>query len=384
MRALRIKIYPNQKQQQQIIQNIGAARYVYNRSLALKKGAYQKFGLSLNSVKLRNKIVHWKYREEAAWLQDANHQVLQQAVLNMDSAYKHFFRRLKTQPTNKKELGFPRFKSRHHARLTAKFANNIHVNFEKNKIRIPKIGWVKARNLREDFKGLTPKSTVIELDRTGSFYASILFHYTPPIKEAPIGTIVGLDMGIRNFVADTSGNAIPPLDLQQDLKKLRACYQKLSRTQKSSKRREQAKTRLNKQFKKITNKKNWYLHHVANYYAEKYQCIVVEDLKIKNMSRSAKGTIEEPGKNVRAKQSLNNKITQQNWGQFFSFLDYKLQEKKGMLIKVNPKHTSQKCSQCGHIEKENRKEENFLCLACGHKDHADVNAAHNILELGLA
>ena len=108
---------------------------------------------------------------------------------------------------------------------------------------------------------------------------------------------------------------------------------------------------------------------------------MIEDLKIKNMSKSAQGTIENPGKNVKAKSGLNRSVLNEAWRKFFTYLEYKLKLKGGILIKVDPKHTSQTCIQCGHISKDNRKEQEiFKCVKCGYKAHADVNAAQNILK----
>ena len=113
---------------------------------------------------------------------------------------------------------------------------------------------------------------------------------------------------------------------------------------------------------------------------------MIEDLKIKNMSKSGKGTITNPGKNVKAKSGLNRSILNEAWYKFFTYLEYKLKLKGGILITVDPKHTSQTCPQCGHINKDNRKEQAiFKCVKCGYEAHADVNAAQNILRrAGLA
>jgi len=109
----------------------------------------------------------------------------------------------------------------------------------------------------------------------------------------------------------------------------------------------------------------------------------VEDLRIRNMSASAKGTIEEPGRSVKAKSGLNKSILDQGWFEFRRQLEYKLFWRGGMLVVVNPRHTSQQCSCCGYTAKENRVSQNvFRCLACGYEVNADVNAAKNILTVG--
>ena len=113
--------------------------------------------------------------------------------------------------------------------------------------------------------------------------------------------------------------------------------------------------------------------------------VVVEDLQIKNMSSSASGTMENPGRNVRVKSGLNKSILDQGWGEFVRQLEYKLGWLGGILLRVAPQYTSQKCSQCGHISKDNRKSQaKFKCMACGFEANADHNAALNILAAGHA
>ena len=135
---------------------------------------------------------------------------------------------------------------------------------------------------------------------------------------------------------------------------------------------------------KIANKRKDFLHKLSLQYAENQGIVVVEDLRIKNMTKSAKGTKETPGKQVKQKTGLNRSITQQSWGMFFELLEYKLHERGGQLIKVDPKHTSQTCNKCGHVDKNNRKSQSkFECISCGHSDNADVNGAKNILDRGI-
>ncbi len=122
-----------------------------------------------------------------------------------------------------------------------------------------------------------------------------------------------------------------------------------------------------------------FLHKISKELSEN-QTIKVEDLKIKNMSKQAKGSIENPNMRASAKSGLNRSIMQQSWGKFFELLEYKLKRNGGELIKVNPKHTSQKCSKCGHISKENRQTQaKFICKQCGYLTNADFNASVNIL-----
>ena len=147
--------------------------------------------------------------------------------------------------------------------------------------------------------------------------------------------------------------------------------------------RAKAKAKIAKQNLRIVNMRKDFLHKLSLQYSEN-QTIVVEDLKIKNMTSKTKGTVEKPSKNASAKRGLNRVITQQSWGLFFELLEYKLIEKGGQLIKVDPKYTSQTCNECGHISKENRKsQDKFVCTACGHSANADINASKNILARGI-
>jgi len=179
-------------------------------------------------------------------------------------------------------------------------------------------------------------------------------------------------------VADSNGRKVKPLDLVKELSKLRIKAQRLSRKKKGSNNRAKAKAKIAKQNLRIANIRKDFLHKLSRQYSEN-QTVVVEDLKIKNMTSQTKGTVEKPSKNASAKRGLNRVITQQSWGLFFELL-----EKGGQLIKVDPKYTSQTCNECGYISKENRKSQNkFVCIACGHTANADINASKNILARGI-
>ena len=172
--------------------------------------------------------------------------------------------------------------------------------------------------------------------------------------------------------------------LDKEIDQMKKAQKSLSRKQKGSKNRQKAKVKLSKAHLKISNKRKDFLHQISNKITNENQVIVIEDLKIKNMTKSATGTITEPKKSS-GKQGLNRVITQQSWGMFFTFLNYKAIKKGGEVIKVNPKYTSQKCSCCGHVSKENRKTQSkFKCVKCGFTLNADVNASINIVGAGYA
>ena len=197
------------------------------------------------------------------------------------------------------------------------------------------------------------------------------------------GKVVGIDVGVSLVVADSNGNRVKPLELIKELSKIRKCAQQLSRKKKGSNNRAKAKAKIAKQNLRIANMRKDFLHKRSRSYSEN-QTVIVEDLKIKNMTKSAKGTEEKPGKNVAQKRGLNRSITQQSWGMFFELLEYKIKENGGTLIKVAPEFTSQICNCCGHVSKENRQSQaKFVCTACGHSDNADTNASKNIRDRGI-
>ena len=368
LKAQKVRLYPNKEQI--ISSQIGGARYVYNRALALRKYAYTKFGIKVGKFALINHITKLKKRNKSSWLKEIDSQALQQSIANMDKAYQHFF----------KGGGYPKFKSRHHSRQSYQYPQRVKI--EGNKVFLPKVGWVKCKGLRKEFVGKIKTVTVSH--EAYQYHASILVDIEE--KEIEIShncKSVGIDVGVSLVVADSNGNKVKPLDLVRELSKLRTKAQQLSRKKKGSINHAKAKAKLAKQNLRIGNMRKDFLHKLSKSYSEN-QTVVVEDLKIKNMTKSTKGTVEKPSKNTKAKRGLNRAITQQSWGLFFELLEYKLNERGGQLIKVDPKYTSQTCNECGHVSKENRKsQDKFVCTACGHTANADINASKNILARGI-
>ena len=372
MKAVKVRLYPNTEQKQIISSQIDGARYVYNRALALRKYAYQKFGIKIGKFALINHITKLKKREKTLWLKEIDSQAIQQSIANMDKAYQHFF----------KGGGYPKFKSKHHSRQSYQYPQRVKI--DGSRVFLPKVGWMKMRGFRKEFLGKI-KTVTISYEAY-QYHASILIDIEKETVKPNnnINKAIGIDVGVSLMVADSDGNKIKPLTLMRELKRLKIKAQQLSRKKKASNNRAKAKAKLAKINLKIANKRKDFLHKLSLQYAENQSIVVVEDLKIRNMTKSAKGTEEKPGKHVKQKAGLNRSISQQSWGMFFGLLAYKLAERGGQLIKVNPKHTSQTCNKCGHISKENRKSQSkFECMSCGYSENADVNGAKNILVRGV-
>jgi len=379
LKACKIRLYPTDKQKQIISSQIGGTRYIFNRMLALKIYTYKKFGKNIGKYDLIKRATKLKNRKSTQWLKDVDSQALQQSISNMDIAYKNFFRRVKQGGA----VGFPKFKSKHHSRQSFQYPQRVKLNDNKNKIFLPKVGWVKCKGFRKEFVGKI-KTVTVSVEAY-QYHASILIDIdnTSIPKTYHNNQIVGLDVGVKLVVADSNGNKIEALKLERELTKLRLRAKQLSNKKKGSNNRFKAKQKLAKINLKIANKRKDFLHKLSKQYSEN-QAIVVEDLKIKNMSKSAKGTTQTPGKNVKAKSGLNRVITQQSWGMFFEMLEYKLKANGGELIKVDPKFTSQTCPKCKHISKENRlSQSKFVCKKCNYTNNADIVGALNILDRGI-
>jgi putative transposase len=234
------------------------------------------------------------------------------------------------------------------------------------------------------------RSVTFSKESNGKWYAAFLMDATkmPVPEQAPAGTAVGVDVGVKNFVAMSDGTLLPPaMDFNREHAKLARLQRVLSRMQgpvksqrKASNNWKKQNARVNRQEHKIASKRRDYIERQTAILARNFQIVAIEDLKVKNMTKSAKGTADEPGKNVAAKAGLNRAILQGGFGMFRTRLEAKVAARKGEVRAVNPAHTSQTCNACGHVAKANRPEQaEFKCVACGHEDHADLNAAKNIL-----
>lgn len=374
IRANKVRIYPNKIQQNILNQSFGACRYIYNRSLALKIFAYKKYGISLSKYDLQKRIV--KLKKRYLWLSNTYSQSLQNTIWNLDIAYKNFFRRVKKGET----CGFPKFKSKHNSKQSMQYPQGVQI--KDNKIYIPKAGWIKAKGHR-NFEGKI-KTVTVSLE-AGKYYAAILIDDgIDTITESHNGKTIALDLGVENIITDSEGNFVKPIDFTKEQKKLKKRQRELSRKVKGSNNRRKAKLKLARQYQRISNIRKDYLHKISAKYSEN-QTVIIEDLRISNMTKSAKGTLEEPGVNIKAKSGLNRVILQQGWGMLIDMLEYKTALRGGKVIRIDPKYTSQKCSNCGYTSQDNRETQSkFICKSCNYTDNADINAAKNIKTAGMA
>ena len=195
---------------------------------------------------------------------------------------------------------------------------------------------------------------------------------------------IGIDMGVARFATMSDGTYIASLNIFKKLKREVAKAQRsLSKKKLGSQNWRKARKKLRNVYRKVKNSRADFLHKVTTEISKNHAIVCIEDLRIGNMTKSAAGTKENPGKMVRQKSGLNRAILDQGWGAFRQMLEYKMKRCGGKLVFVPPQYSSQTCPKCHHVSKENRKTQaEFECVACFYKNHADVVAAIIILERG--
>ena len=370
-RGFKFELRPNGMQIQLMMQFCGCARYVYNRTLSLEKSLYKKDSKhSFKYSEAANRLPGWKKKNP--FLKKCHSQVLQQSLKDLDRAYTNFFEKRGNVPKYKK-------KYRHDS---IRFPQGVELDEVKQQIRLPKIGWMGYRKSR-DIIGTIKNVTVSR--RGEKWDVSIQTEYEV-VSSAPNPSEIGIDMGVKRFATLSNGDFVEPLNaFKQEQEKLAKLQRKLARQKKGSRNSRKTKRKIARLHRYIADSRRDFLHKTSTKIAKNHSIIYVEDLKVSNMSASASGTKESPGKNVKQKSGLNRSILDQGWYGFFQMLSYKLEQRGGKLIKVDPRNTSRTCPRCGLASAENRKSQaTFACIGCGYRSNADEVGAINILRAGRA
>ena len=363
-------LIPNGEQVRKLKQFCGCCRFVFNKGLEEVKKYYDSTGHFLNYAQLTAFLPKWK--QENVWLKDCHSQVLQQSMKNLSQALMNF---------SAGRANFPRFKAKGR-KDSCRFPQGIKLDGGNNRIYLPKIGWVRYRNSRETIG--TIKNVTVFL-KCGKCYVSIQTEYE---QEKPVhsGGDIGIDMGIVRFATLSDGRYFEPINAFHSLKgRLAKLQKRLKRKTKGSSTWKKLVAKIGKLHHRITNIRKNFLHQISNTISKNHATVYIEDLQVKNMSKSAKGTAEKHGKMVKQKFGLNRAILDQAWYEFRRQLEYKLRWRGGQLILVAPQYTSQCCPACGHTAKANRTTQAlFACMQCGYTENADVVGAKNVLQRGRA
>ena len=361
LKAYKYRIYPNEEQKLYLAKTFGCTRFIYNKMLSDRIKSYEENkNLDIKQIKYPTPA---QYKKEFEWLKEVDSLALANAQLNLDKAYKNFFR--------DKSVGFPKFKSKKSNRFNFTTNNqNGTVYIENNKIKLPKLkSMIKIKQHRQ-FTGKIKSCTVSQVP-SGKYYISILVD-CESIQLPKCDKKVGIDLGLKEFAITSDGEFFSnPKWLRKSEKRLKKLQKDLSRKQKGSNNRKKARLKVAKLHEKIANQRKDFLHKLSSYIINENQVIVIEDLKVKNMQQNHK---------------LAKAISEVSWFEFRRMLEYKANWYNRQLI-IAPSNyaSSQLCSNCGNKSSQTKDLScrNYICPVCGMIMDRDINASKNLLKLAM-
>lgn len=362
LKAYKYRLYPSKEQEVLIQKTFGCCRFVYNQTLAYRKEMYETKKETVSRIDCnnwKNKILKNNYE----WLKEVDKFALDNAVINMDSAYQKFF---------KEHSGYPKFKSKHRSKNSYKTNlthKNIEISFKENKIKLPKLKWVKTKVHRE-FVGKIRSATISQVP-SGKYYVSILVE-TEHIPMASTSVMIGIDLGIKDLLITSDGEKFDNLKLTKKYeKKLAKEQRRLSHKVKGGKNYQKQRIKLARIYEKIHNTRLDNLHKISHQLISENQVIVSEDLAVFNMLKN---------------HNLAKSIQDCGWYELTRQLAYKADWNNRQYIKIGRYvPSSQTCNVCGYVNKNTKdlSVREWICPECRTKHDRDINAATNILNEGL-
>lgn len=368
LQAFKFELMPDGAQARALGRFADACRWVWNRALEHQQALREAGEKKLGYAGLCKLLTAWRNDPGTPWLKLAPVHAQQQTLKALEEAYKRFFA---------KKAGFPKFKSHDRPQgLRFPAPKQFKLDQPNARIFIPKLGWVRYRKSRAVL-GELRNLTITE--RCGRWFISI---QTAREVQIPVHEHqqreVGLDMGAREnwaLLIGQDGAMVRTLNAYRAAERRLKHYQRcLSRKKKGSRNRAKARHRLARCHQRVANTRADFLHKVSNHLTRDYGVICIEDLKVQVMTAAK----------VNPRQR-NKAVLDQGWFMLRSMLEYKAEWRGGLVVAVDPAHTSTTCSACGHVEAGNRRTpDKFCCLKCGHEEQADQNAGKNIRRAGLA
>ncbi|SNQ49529.1 DNA (Cytosine-5-)-methyltransferase [Frankia canadensis] len=349
-----------------MVEHCGHTRYVWNLAVEQQSWWNPRRGPAPGYVEQNRQLT--EARRAFDWLAAGSIIVQQQALRDFSTAMAGFFRGSHRKPGFRK-----RGRSEGFRIVAVKPSDVRQVNRRWSEVRIPKVGWVRFRRSRTVPDA---RSYRVTRDRAGRWH--VAFAAVPaPIAAPGVGEAVGVDRGVTASAALSTGELLRCPGLRPaEAARLRRLQRRLAHARRGSNRRAALKARIARvKAREADRRKDW-VEKTSTDLARRYDLIRVEDLNVRGMTRSARGTVEAPGRNVAQKAGLNRGILAAGWGLLARRLE---QKAPGRVEKIPAAYTSQRCSACGHVAAESRESQaQFCCVACGFQSNADVNAAMNI------
>ncbi len=355
-KAFKFRIYPNKMQKVLLLKTFGCVRFVYNKMLAERKDIYNQYKDNKEELKKQKLPTPAKYKKDFVWLKEVDSLALANAQMNLDKAYKAFF---------EGNAQFPKFKSKKHKPSYTTNCVNGNIKISDGHIKLPKLKWVKIKQHRE-IPGIHKiKSVTVSMAYSGQFYVSVLTEYEVKSEIKELKNVAGLDFSMKElYVTNDGEKANYPRFYRQSLENLAKEQRILSHRKIGSARWKKQKQRVARLQQHIANQRKDFLHKKSRLLAEKYDVVVIEDLNMRGMSQTL---------------HFGKSVADNGWGMFTTFLKYKLEDREGLLLKIDKWFPSSKtCSKCGHINENLTLSDRVFECACGNKMDRDENAALNI------
>ncbi|MGR0185451.1 RNA-guided endonuclease InsQ/TnpB family protein [Azospirillum aestuarii] len=356
LNVTRIRLYPTSAQQQGLAVQFGCARWAWNNALNEMRVLYRETGKGLSYAGMTLRLP--KLKQEFPWLEDADSQVLQQALRNLAASFQGFFER---------RLKYPRFKTKH-GRQSIQYPQRVKI--DGSRIYLPKVGWVTCVVHREIIGKI--KTVTVSKNACGQYHAAVLTdNETPMLSVSVEGKAIGVDVGLLDLAVTSDGSKFAnPKHLRKAERNLKRKQRKLSRKVKGSNSRANARRLVARAHQRIADARRDHLHKLSRRIVNENQVIVVEDLHVKGMMKN---------------HSLARAIGDAGWGMFTRFLAYKAERDGKAFVKTNRFYPSSKaCSECGVInDRLSLDVRHWTCPHCGARHDRDINAAKNIRDEGL-
>ena len=360
-KAIKVRLYPNKTQRSLINQTLGCCRFIYNWGLEKRKTDYNN-GIKTGYHQTCKMLTKLKRIDEFSFLKQADAVALQAALRDLDRAYANFY---------EKRAKYPCFKSKHNHQQSYRTLNNDNgnsVRIENKHIKLPKVGFVKIRQI---VKNMNILYVTVEKLPSGKYFAVLTVKFEPKLRPNKGGQI-GIDLGIKHYYTDSNGNVVEnPKNLKQSLKQLVRAQRSLSRKVKKSKNFVKQRIKVATIYEKVFNRRNDFLQKLSSTLISENQVICIEDLKPVNMVKNRR---------------LAREISDAAWGMFRRMLEYKSDWYGNKLVVIPTFYpSSQLCSHCGfkNAQVKNLAVRVWTCLQCNTVHDRDFNASMNILKYGL-